>query len=399
MPVDPLDGPDLLAEGQRPKVWIKPYYKSLNGLRGLAVLMVFFHHFAKFWHNTLFDRVGWSGVDLFFVLSGFLITGILYDSLGDQHYFRNFYIRRALRIFPVFYGFFLVLFLLTPVFHLRYPWTLLSFFFYFGNLVVPFADLAHKNPTIIGIIYQGHFAALANIGHLWSLCVEEQFYLLWPAVVWCIRDRRRLMGVCVIMSVLTLLGRCYLATHASPQEIDHLLMHWSTYTRCDTLLVGCWIALWLRGVTVTPVKMSRIANLLIWAPFGFLMLGKLTAHPERSLLATPFLMTSGYTFIALMAAGVLLKSLDEDSWLSRVLQTRSLSRLGVISYGFYFYHFLPIETWNHLGRVHPGLRVFIPLLAFGLTLALAMLSFRYYETPFLRLKKKLAPQHEVVATP
>jgi len=121
------------------------------------------------------DEWFWVGVDLFFVLSGFLITGILYDSLRDPHYFRNFYVRRALRIFPIFYGFFLALLLLKPLLHLQMDRAMWAFPFYVGNLTMPFSDLGHHDPSVITMGVGGHIGTVGNISHLWSLCVEEQF--------------------------------------------------------------------------------------------------------------------------------------------------------------------------------------------------------------------------------
>ena len=169
------------------------------------------------------------GVDLFYVLSGFLITGILFDSLESPHYFRNFYVRRALRIFPIFYGFFLLLFLATPLFRLHWHWNLLTYFFYFGNIYTPLADLAKGNPTTVDYVWHGVSHPIVNIGHLWSLCVEEQFYLIWPALIWWIRGRRKLMNFCIVVCVLTLLLRIALAA-IHPVENTQYLLLWSTYT-------------------------------------------------------------------------------------------------------------------------------------------------------------------------
>jgi peptidoglycan/LPS O-acetylase OafA/YrhL len=208
-----------LSDHQQPRIWIKPYYRSFNGLRATAVLSVFIHHYSGFLNLTRLGSFTWAGVDLFFVLSVFLITGILYDSLEAPHYFRDFYVRRALRIFPIFYGFFVVLFLLTPLLHLRYYLGLLAFFFYVGNLAVPFTDLHRHNPTIIFMLHHGATIQVANIGHLWSLCVEEQFYLVWPAVVWLVRGRRALMKVCIMGSGLALLIRIFIRVAA--HQISH----------------------------------------------------------------------------------------------------------------------------------------------------------------------------------
>src|ERR1700761_9741340 len=95
----------------------KRFYPALDGLRAIAVLMVFYQHYISNTGGAPAFNWGWSGVDLFFVLSGFLITGILYDTRNTLHRFRNFYVRRTLRIFPLYYGVLLMALLLTPVFH------------------------------------------------------------------------------------------------------------------------------------------------------------------------------------------------------------------------------------------------------------------------------------------
>jgi len=92
---------------------IKPFYPALDGLRAIAILMVFAVHYGPFIRDFSLFKWGWVGVDLFFVLSGFLITGILYDTLHEPHFFRSFYIRRTLRIFPLFYGFWVLLLILS----------------------------------------------------------------------------------------------------------------------------------------------------------------------------------------------------------------------------------------------------------------------------------------------
>jgi peptidoglycan/LPS O-acetylase OafA/YrhL len=353
---------------------------------------VFVQHYSSFWGYAHIDQWAWTGVDLFFVLSGFLITGILFDTRDDPRRARNFYIRRALRIFPIFYGFFLLLFLLTPILHLHYERSLLTFVFYIGNLTIPFADLVHHNPTVISVVRHGYVREIGNIGPLWSLCVEEQFYLIWPWIVWSVRDRRRLMQVCIALSVAALCGRFYLWFHASEQAKDQYLMLWSTYTRCDTLLVGAWLALWLRGRALTKRKLRQLAYATFLSSMLVLVVGSICSPRHASFMNNPFIMTVGLTLIALAAAGLLLRSLDDESLLSRVLQWRPLGALGAISYGFYFFHALPYEMWQRLVLFHPHLRYAIPFFAFGITVLIASVSFRYYESPFLRLKHVLAPQ-------
>jgi len=163
---------------------------ALDGLRGLAILLVLARHTAnELQPGRGLDvavkrvlQVGWSGVDLFFVLSGFLITGILLDARGGRHYFRNFYMRRSLRIFPVYYGSLFVTFAVLPFFVATPLFAVLQrnqlwYWTYLVNVLSPLT---------------GGTGTPYNTAHLWSLAVEEQFYLLWPAVVWVSGPRRLL---------------------------------------------------------------------------------------------------------------------------------------------------------------------------------------------------------------
>lgn len=378
----------------QPRVWIKPYYSSFNGIRGVAVLMVFIAHYGSNWSEKI-SAFTWEGVDLFFVLSGFLITGILYDSLDTEHFFRNFYVRRALRIFPVFYALLILLLILTPLLHLQYSWTLFTFFLYIGNLLMPFLWPAH-NPTVMWTHWNGTLIEAGNIGHFWSLCIEEQFYLLWPSVVWFVRDRKRLMQICFIGSIVTLLGRFILRQYFNRM----LLVSWSTYTRCDTLLIGAWLALWLREQPLSLQTLRRLSLYFFWVPVIIILavMSRFShTYTDYLVFDNRFMCTFGYTLIALASAALILRSLDESSFLSRVLRNRFLSALGVISYGFYLIHMLPEAGFGLLARTYPQLRIYIPIIAFLFAFALAKLSFRYLETPFLRLKRVLAPQETPVA--
>jgi peptidoglycan/LPS O-acetylase OafA/YrhL len=373
-----------------PRSWIQPHYASFNGLRGLAVLIVFFEHYCTFWNALKPQYYLWVGVDLFFVLSGFLITGILYDSRDSTGYFRNFYIRRSLRIFPVFYLVFAVLLICTPVFHLLYPASLFSWFFYIGNLYEPFAILHHTNPTEASVIVHGVRVTVLLLGHFWSLCVEEQFYLVWPAIVWLVRDRRRLMTVCVIVSVLVLALRMYL----NARHNLYLLLFISTYTRIDTLLIGAWMALWLRRRALSSKMLRRIAYPCILLPGAFVVARIAHIHAENMFILqhNRFVTTYGFTLIALTAAGIILLSLDDSTWLSAILRWRPLAYLGTVSYGFYVFHLLPVALLTWAANLHPQLGPWMPLVGFALSLGVAGLSFRYFETPFLRLKRVWAPQ-------
>jgi peptidoglycan/LPS O-acetylase OafA/YrhL len=180
---------------------------ALDGLRGLAILLVILYHHTLMRQETLFDRVyvnlarlGWSGVDLFFVLSGFLITGILYDSKGSPHYFRNFYVRRTLRIFPLYYA---VVFFSLIVLPRAWPaW---------GLTQLDRSAMEDRSQAWYWLYLQNFlFARDENLGHpalavSWSLAIEEQFYLVWPVVV-SLLSRRHLIWTCgaLILTALSL---------------------------------------------------------------------------------------------------------------------------------------------------------------------------------------------------
>lgn len=161
--------------------------------------MVFCQHYLPYPASL---RRGWTGVDIFFVLSGFLITGILYDTRNTRHRFRNFYVRRTLRIFPLYYGILLAAVLLMPVFHwvfhpIWYLWPL--YLENYGRFV--WVHDLHTTPYALDHLLSArrHFAnppLVFYLGHFWSLCVEEQFYLAWPLVVFLVKDRVRLRNVC-----------------------------------------------------------------------------------------------------------------------------------------------------------------------------------------------------------
>src|SRR5467141_1688790 len=177
---------------------------ALDGLRGLAIIMVLFVHFVGACQpESAFERIlikgsnyGVWGVDLFFVLSGYLITGILYDSKGSAHYYRNFYVRRILRIFPLYYGVLFLLFFVFPLFPSVYP-TGLEESARHQAWVWPFG-------VNLFIALRGWWA-LPYISHFWSLAIEEHFYLLWPLVVFSFR-RETLERIClgVIVAALAL---------------------------------------------------------------------------------------------------------------------------------------------------------------------------------------------------
>jgi peptidoglycan/LPS O-acetylase OafA/YrhL len=389
---------------------LRPFYPALDGLRAIAFLLVFFFHFRTGAYSpTAWRWWGWVGVDLFFVLSGFLITGILFDSLHHRDYFRNFYIRRALRIFPIFFGFWIVMLALTPLLHIAWNRYNVAMALYVGNFFIPGADLGHHLPP--GILYytsiwsQGHRRGL-QIHHLWSLCVEEQFYLAWPAVLFFLRKRRSLIALCLaILITVPLLRLLYI--HLWPQTLPSGPLYFNTFARMDTLIAGATLALWLRQPTPHTVfagtGLRRIAlALAIGAPLLLALLVAAETTPAINAQSDPVVSGIGYSLIALSSVGLVLLAIDPATRLSRFLQLTPLAALGRISYGLYFYHELLIEPVARLTRflnTHHLRHMRADAIDLVLTIAISWLSFRFVESPFLRLKSRLAPRPSAIADP
>jgi len=185
------------GEHLRSTIDFRKRWPAVDGLRGVAILVVFFYHYAGSLgaHATSLSLrvvgfafgMGWTGVDLFFVLSGFLITGILYDTRDDEGYYTKFYYRRALRIFPLYFFIVLVLIACTRLIGAQWRPSHLFFLVYLGYP----AALIWPSLT--------QFSPVVQITHVWSLSVEEQFYTLWPWAIRKMRDENVILLASVIL--------------------------------------------------------------------------------------------------------------------------------------------------------------------------------------------------------
>jgi peptidoglycan/LPS O-acetylase OafA/YrhL len=377
-------------------------FPALDGIRALAVVMVFAFHYGGGTHGGSVLRLvnsirlrGWMGVDMFFVLSGFLITGILYDTRSDRHYFKRFFARRSIRIFPIFYLVFCVLLLLTPL--LQYQWRLghLWYLVYLGNVALGF------DPSLREIASSNHPLAAAHLEHFWTLCVEEQFYLLWPLVIWKVRDRRRLIWIAVGLILTALALRTTVVLHLPlslhlPWRFDEsVMMHMLPY-RMDSLLMGALLALVLRGEAA-----QRWQRACTWVfPMGAaVVIGICTLSPDPD---SPWLLTIGVSAIAMSAAGLIGATVRMDSFAFSVFNLHPLRVLGRVSYGFYVYHVLWPGTWAGLTalltfRLHSSVlgNAISLSVAFGATLLVSLLSYNLFEKRFLRLKERFEYDSEL----
>jgi peptidoglycan/LPS O-acetylase OafA/YrhL len=363
------------------------HLRSLDGVRGLAILMVIFSHgfesnsqsgglLIRFTGDLFY--YGLFGVDLFFVLSGFLITGILFDSLSDDGFFRKFYARRVLRIFPLYYGVLIVLLLLTPLLRLHWNgmgWLLLAY-------------LQNFRPQQIA-----SFQPSPQVGlfHFWSLAVEEQFYLVWPAVVFFIRGKQRLFFTTLLISAGALLLRLALIAHGA-SAID---IHVNTLCRADSLLLGGTLALlyrsryWPRVLQAAPFGLFTAA-LIILVSIGLIGMDPIHTHAGM-------FWTEGfrYTVLALGFASLLAWALRPQSVARWFFELSPLRFCGKYSYGIYVLHvvFLPffISYFRPaiFAHTHSKLLAVIGSGLISLTIGIvaAYFSYQLFEKRFLRLKR------------
>jgi peptidoglycan/LPS O-acetylase OafA/YrhL len=262
---------------------------------------------------------------IFFVLSGFLITGILVDSLEEEGFFKKFYARRVLRIFPLYYCVLFVLFLLSPWLHLHWHgmgWLMLGY-------------LQNLHPSRIANFSPGAGIAL---NHLWSLAVEEQFYLVWPAIVFFVRDRHKLLLITLWMSAAALILRLVLIAAG----VWTYTIHLNTVTRADTLLLGGTLALLYRSP-----RWKRVVRV---APWGFLtalcavlvsikLIGFGSSYYDTP---APQFWWYGlwYTVVALGWACLIACSLRPASACEWIFEWQWLRFLGKYSYGIYVLHMI-----------------------------------------------------------
>lgn len=371
--------------------------ETLDGVRGLAILMVMLHHFTQVIPSggavvsgvRTFLYYGWCGVDLFFALSGFLITRILLDTVRSSNYFSGFYARRVLRIFPLYY------LVLTYILLLAYVLSPLS-----AVTPVP-ADrkLYFAYLTNWLVLWKGTWRA--NIlGHFWSLAVEEQFYLVWPFCVF-VFSRRNLATLAVVLSGIALLTRIYWIGSNGPSQAVVM----ATVTRMDSLLLGG-----LAAIMYVDQRICRFRRWLGWAALLAILVfsAGVLRYGNNVESAAFFFERSGFTILAIgFSALILYLALTDQSqtFIQTAFRLTPLRNLGKYSYGVYVYH-VP-TLFFYAAFIHallPRRLLESQWVAFFNIVALmiinykfAKLSYNAYESRFLRLKKRFAPRYATVS--
>ena len=385
--------PASQRRAQRPaqapaEAW-RGHFVPLDGLRGLAILLVLLLHFTT--DMTPADgtlaatvraafQVGWIGVDLFFVLSGFLITGILVDNKGSGRYFSTFYARRGLRILPVYFLAVFAAFHLLPRFFQGFDTggarTEAAFWLFLQN----FTDLPYQLSR--------------TVGHFWSLAIEEQFYLMWPLVVFATSPTRarRIALATVVLSPIVRFAALQLGVPGGS------VYHFTPF-RLDGLATGAFIALSMRDPVARAAleRWSKTAGVVALAA-ALVLYGPV---PVPEALSAKLDLSIGFStlcigFGALLTRVVLCRP---ASLLARVLSWRGLVTLGTYSYAMYLVHvpLLRVVSKVAVPPQWPGSERFPTLWVLGytamlgaLTLVAAMASWHLCEKHFLALKRYFA---------
>ena len=363
---------------------------GLDGLRAIAFLLVFFFH-------TDYLGFGWVGVQLFFVLSGFLITGILIkmkQNLSTSDYFIKFYGRRFLRIFPLYY-FYLILMLGVT-----------TFFIYNGYKTNVMKLFQTQLPYALGYIYNFHYASLNYqhlyfLVHFWSLSVEEQFYIFWPLIIFLTPEKFRkgvLIGIITLGPLFRILVTLAYKYSLLPFLNETLAMgvYPLTLNHIDAFGLGAFIACY--RIPKAKLQVIGLTFLLPITAFSWQYLASGNIGLFNS-LGFPFIMPVRYQFIWGYSVlnyyfATLIFAVAREGFLNGFLENRALKYIGKISYGLYIYHNGAI--WFALrirdyGINEEFVKPLSTLLAFTASFILAVLTYKFIEKPFLSLKDRYFP--------
>lgn len=351
------------------------YIPPLDGLRGIAILAVLLGHlqprlpalhFIKF-----VEQYNFAGVDLFFVISGFLITGILLDSVGSAHYFRNFYVRRVLRIWPLYFALLAFVFVLLPllmpgergrIFALSHPWQ--SYLVFAQNFFV-------------------HALGIMPLLVTWSLAVEEQFYLVWPLVI-LLLPRRVLPAFLIALALFSPVVRGV----ALMNGVRFMTIYTCTVFRLDSICAGALLAVWFRSGSFSRIAANRVLmGCMVGGLVGcFVTLVWLWALPisqnlRFSAVSIFFFGVVGWTLLA-----------RPHSLVYRGLSASWLRYTGKLCFGLYLLHTIVYDVLTPKRLALLGDRWGGSLVILAIDLAavfvVAECSWRFFEAPILRLKHK-----------
>ncbi len=343
----------------------KTHIPALDGLRGIAILLVILFH-------TFHFMLGWCGVDLFFVLSGFLITGSLLETKHEPHYFKNFWIKRVLRIFPLYYLVLLLILVPKDVFDVdTVSYSSWSYWFYIQNWLY---------------VYTGLFPdGKATLNHFWSLAIEEQFYFFFPFIV-KYTPKKNFIAVLLLFIAIAIGFRYYYFA------VNNIGYYVATTSRLDALGIGAMLAYLVREYKYLLEKYVHIVfySALSYIIFAFVI------NPDLH-FSNPFIATLGLTAFAFLFACILIFSISnfKNNSISFIFSHKYLKFIGKIAYGLYIFHWIlyvfikpPLEKiiFENIHLVIVS-KVITSSIIFIISVLLAHLSYHYFEKRIMGLKK------------
>jgi len=368
---------------------LAPSVEALNGIRGFAVLQVVLAHTHYIINAdpyavdvtrwTFINRIfepGYLGLDVFFTLSGFLITSLLLRDFslrkgtgeGATSVIRRFYIRRALRLLPALY----------VMLALAWLWVLIT------NDV---SQHVQWRTTYSAVLYIANWATVWNLpatnpdlGHLWSLAVEEQFYIVWPVALLLIVKFCRTVPSKLILVALLALAVTLHRIDLYNDGVNWLFVYIRTDTRIDSMLIGAFFAIVFRYVRLD----GRLVSIAAWGGLAGIIYYKF-ADPPNDLFTIGFTRTAVFVGFCVLAAA-------SGVWsFNKVLTWRPLAALGRYSYGLYLYHHVVfLGVGRHMPQYSQSIRLIV---AYGLSALFTFLSWRYVEARCLKLKSRFETRH------
>jgi len=343
------------------------YYKELDGVRALAVLMVMFFHFFQSgeiaqhtWQGLQKISIfGQTGVTLFFILSGFLITRILLATKNAGNYFSSFYIRRTLRIFPLYYLYLLLFYFLFPSIT--------------GQSVVPFS-LQVYNWVYLQDFAQTFKWKFSGPDHFWSLAVEEHFYLFWPFLIYFFDKRKIIISIFLLIAV-SFLVRIYLLS-------EQYEVYYFTFSRMDDLALGSLLAILEVEKKLDSSKSGRFIFLFAGVLVPTILMWTIFSGAHNTLIQVIKFNLISLVYFSLIGCII---SVKESSWVKKLFKINPLLYTGKISYGLYVYH--PACFWLFSLFIKTNSILFNFFGSFAFAYLTATLSYYLIEQKFLGMKK------------
>lgn len=356
---------------------MKGHIPQLDGIRGLAILLVISFHY---WGNIAVFSFGWCGVDLFFVLSGYLITSRLIALQQQKNSLKKFYINRALRILPLYY---LTLLIFYVGFNLLVKKQNFFLFNFYNHNWLSFG-LFCQNWSLI--FYHG--VKENFLDHFWSLAVEEQFYILWPFFLYTFWNKKYFYKLVFVIIILIIITRSLIYIKY-PEWSDYRHYFYNTFCRMDAFLIGGCLFLLQKENKAKQYTRYCFAAVII------LILG-IYFTGNAGGIANPFISTAGFTLIAIMFAGLIYAASSNSlKLISIIFNYRWLKFIGKISYGLYIFHWIVLRIlelkmeqelvryFHFNSAIAHAMSLFVCL---AISYFISVISYFYFELYFLKRK-------------